>query len=81
VITGVGWYHEADCCGYPDVAIVYGYECLYYATGDYDCRDFIAGFYDGGAGTRHDFFRWGDQGQEMTEYWTGKGSLTVNLGP
>lgn len=86
-IGGLGWYHEDGCCGYPDVAFIYGVECLYYSGTDYYCHNFTAAFFDGGPGTSHDFIRWGEApvspppGWEPPEYWTGAGDLTVNLGP
>jgi hypothetical protein len=83
VVEYVDFYPEEDCCGFPDVAIIFGTECLYYSSGENYCRDFTAGVYDGGPGTRHDFFRWDVRNapESLTEYWTGQGSLTVNLGP
>ena len=86
--SAVGWvnFYYEECCGNPDldVAVMFGVECLYYTNQPVpanDCRDFVAGFYDAGPGTRHDFFRWGPTPETMTEYWIGQGTLTVNLGP
>lgn len=79
-ITATDWYHEAGCCGYPDVLIIWGVECQYFANGNF-CRDFIAGFYDVGPGVGQDFFRWGNVAEDMVEFGVAEGTLTVTLGP